>query len=880
MLGYINFLARIFKSLLGNGGKVLAMLNIDRLIKKTKSPLKKWLVCFCVAVLITVSIGAVNAANTPLTVQSANNGAQLVEKAKILYQEANYHEAIATLQKALKQYRSQQPPNLLQQGMVLNNLALAYQQLGQWQQVEENIAASGKIIKNLPESQEKTLLSAQAGDIQGNLQLATGKAQEAYETWQQGESSYSQLGDDSGVIRSLINQAQALQVLGFYRRGMTILEEVEGKLETQPNSLTKAVGLRSLGNLQFAVGNLSQAQQNLENSYQIAERFRSPGDMSAALFSLGNVAKSQYKYDKAISYYRQGAENAPNEIEEIRAQLNLLTLLIEQNQDYQGLLKEVRNKIVKLPANATAVSLKINYVSNFLQLYQPETDRQILIDAIAEAEQLGDKSAQAYGLKTLGRLYEFDGKWQPAREATQQALVIAQEINARDIAYQAQWQLGRLLTAQQQEESAIAAYQEAVNTLQSLRSDLVAVNPEIQFTFRENIEPIYREYVSLLLNSPKNKDNNLNIARNAIDSLQLAELENFFRATCLNAQPVVIDELTDQENSDTAIIYPIVLADRFETILKLPQEKLRHYSTPIDNARKTERILTRLTQSLTQKNSRETLPLAQQVYNWLIAPAADDLAASKVKTLVFVLDSPLRNIPMSVLHDGQQYLIEKYAVAITPGLQLLQPQAIAKQQLKALTGGLTAARGGFPPLEYVAEELKTIQSQVAETEQLIDRNFTEKALQAKIAQVPFLVVHLATHGQFSSQAEKTFILTWDDRINVNQFNQLLATGDRDEAIELLVLSACETLTGDDRAALGLAGVAVRAGARSTLATLWRVNDEATSLLMGQFYQQLGDKTQTITKAEALRQAQLALLKSDRFNLPNFWASYVLVGNWL
>ncbi|GAB4537515.1 MAG: hypothetical protein Tsb0014_26390 [Pleurocapsa sp.] len=859
------------------------MFNIDRLIKKTKSPLTslgKWLACFCVAVLITVSIGTANAANTPSTVQSANNGAQLVEQAKILYQEANYKQAIATLQSALKQYRSQQPPNLLQQGMVLNNLALAYQQLGQWQQVEESIAASGKIIENLPASQEKYLLSAQARDIRGNLQLATGKAQEAYETWQQAESSYSQLGDDSGVIRSLINQAQALQVLGFYRRGMTILEEVEGKLETQPNSLTKAVGLRSLGNLQFAVGNLSQAQRNLENSYQIAERFRSPGDMSAALLSLGNVAKSQYKYNRAIAYYRQAAENAPNEIEEIHAQLNLLTLLIEQNKDYKELLKEVRDKIVKLPANATAVSLKINYVSNFLQLYQPKIDRQILIDAIAEAEQLGDKSAQAYGLKTLGRLYELEGKWQPAREATQQALVIAQEINGRDIAYQAQWQLGRLLTAQQQEESAIAAYQEAVNTLQSLRSDLVAVNPEIQFTFRENIEPIYREYVSLLLNSPKNKDNNLNIARNAIDSLQLAELENFFRATCLNAQPVVLDELTDRENSDTAIIYPIVLADRFEIILKLPQEKLRHYSTPIDNAKKTERILARLAQSLTQRNSRETLPLAQQVYNWLIAPAADDLAASQVKTLVFVLDSPLRNIPMSVLHDGEQYLIEKYAIAITPGLQLLQPQAIAQQQLKALTGGLTAARGGFPPLEYVNEELKTIQSQVAETEQLLDRNFTEQALQDKIAQVPFPVVHLATHGQFSSQAEETFILTWDDRINVNQFNELLATGDRDEAIELLVLSACETLTGDERAALGLAGVAVRAGARSTLATLWRVNDEATSLLMGQFYRQLGDKSKTITKAEALRQAQLALLKSDRFNFPNFWASYVLVGNWL
>ena len=227
--------------------------------------------------------------------------------------------------------------------------------------------------------------------------------------------------------------------------------------------------------------------------------------------------------------------------------------------------------------------------------------------------------------------------------------------------------------------------------------------------------------------------------------------------------------------------------------------------------------------------------MAQQVYSWIIEPLAADLAASNLKTLVFVLDSSLRNIPMSVLHDGEQYLIEKYAVAITPGLQLIQPKAIASNQLQALTAGLTEAKFGFPPLEYVSQELETIQAQIAKTEQLVDRNFTNNALRAKIEKIPFPIVHLATHGQFSSQAEDTFILTWDNRLNVNQLSNLLQVSNQDseQAIELLVLSACETLAGDRRAALGLAGVAIKAGARSTLATLWRVNDEATSSLMGE-----------------------------------------------
>ena len=237
---------------------------------------------------------------------------------------------------------------------------------------------------------------------------------------------------------------------------------------------------------------------------------------------------------------------------------------------------------------------------------------------------------------------------------------------------------------------------------------------------------------------------------------------------------------------------------------------------------------------------------------------------------------------MSVLHDGQQYLIEKYAIALSPGLQLIEPQAIAQQQLRALIAGLTEARAGFAPLKYVVDELNTVQSQVTETERLLDSDFTSTAFQAQINQLPFPVVHLATHGQFSSQAENTFLLTWNDRINVNQLNSLLRSRNprEEEALELLVLSACETLTGDRRAALGLAGIAIRAGARSTLATLWRVNDEATALLMGEFYQELASQNTSSTKAEALRHAQLTLLQNSRFNRPHFWAPYVLVGNWL
>jgi CHAT domain-containing protein len=273
------------------------------------------------------------------------------------------------------------------------------------------------------------------------------------------------------------------------------------------------------------------------------------------------------------------------------------------------------------------------------------------------------------------------------------------------------------------------------------------------------------------------------------------------------------------------------------------------------------------------------LRLSQQVYDWLIRPVETLLAESEVKTLVFVPDGSLRNLPMAALYDGKQYLVEKYSIALSQGLQLLQPRSLIREQLKALTAGLTESRQGFPALPGVASELNQIASEVR-SELLLNQQFTKKILEDQIQTTSFPIIHLATHGQFSSKAEETFLLTWDGRIDVKDLDRLLRTRERENInpIELLVLSACQTATGDKRATLGLAGLAVRSGARSTLATLWSVEDRSTARLMTEFYREL---TQTeVSKAEALRQAQLTLLKKSNYQHPFYWAPFILIGNWL
>jgi CHAT domain-containing protein len=615
--------------------------------------------------------------------------------------------------------------------------------------------------------------------------------------------------------------------------------------------------------------------------------------MSAAFFSLGNTARTQEDTKAALKFYQQAVGTAGStpsnslQITKIQAQLNQLSLLLEtkQWQDAQALWPQIQSEIPKLPSSRTAVYAKINFAQSLALLRQATTAdalsdldiAQLLVAAVKQSKSLSDQRSISYALGSLGGLYEQTQQWSDAKDLTQQALLLTQAINAPDIAYRWQWQLGRLLKEQGDIPGAIAAYTEAVNTLQSLRGDLVAINPNVQFSFRESVEPVYRQLVGLLLESTDTKSvqKNLTQARNVFESLQQAELVNFFRETCIDTRPVQIDSIDQQ----AAVIYPVILPDRLEVILSLPNQKLRHYATPLPQEQ-VEGIAIQLRQLLFQRTNSQSLPLSQQVYNWLIRPAEADLTRSKVKTLVFVLDGALRNIPMATLHDGKQYLMEKYAIALTPGLALLESHPLARGRLKALTAGISKPHQGYPALTYVEPELKQILSRIP-GKALLNQKFTDATLQQEISEEPFSIVHIASHGQFSSKSEETFILTWDDRIRVGELNNLLRTTDRRQSnpIELLVLSACETAKGDNRAALGLAGVAVRAGARSTLATLWSVEDEVTASFMSRFYQELANAT--VTKAEALRRAQTSILQNPKYKQrPYYWASYVLVGNWL
>ncbi|KAF3889711.1 MULTISPECIES: CHAT domain-containing protein [Nostocales] len=906
---------------------------------------------FLAALLFTLStISPVIAkVSVPISIaQAQQEPKQLTQKASELYRNGKFEESATVWEQLANIFATQ--GDSLNQAMAFSNLSLTYQQFGQWNLAEKVLRDSLKILENQPDNQEKLKIYAQSLDIQGNLQSELGQLANALKSWQEATKIYSKLNEPDKLAQSKINQAQAMQDIGLYNSSCdTLLEvlaqeidiqncqklrelsqqELEQKLTkvSKNSSLPILVGLRSLGELFRFQGQPEFAETILNTSINLAQKLNSPWEQAAVYLSMGNTLRDIAKGKKsrgeiqdyeqrALSYYNKAILLSPLLITRQQAQLNRLNLLLksEEFQQAEQLWRSLEPQIMSLPPSRTGVYLQINFAHNFVELAQTglftkansqlptlnEVDR-VLSRAVEQSRSLGDKRSEAYALGYRGNLYMTHSiqNLPQAEELTKQALRIASTFDSPDVSYQFFWQLGQIRRQRGDIKDAIAAYTKAYDALQSLRNDLVALNPEVQFSFQNTVEPVYRELVELdleyaksLKSTGKNRESQelLVQARNVIESLQLAELNNFFKEACVEEKSKQIDSI----DRTAAVVYTIVLQNRLEVILSLPNQEqpTLSFHTYEFKPGEFEDTVDKVQRSLTDPNSIESdwRVYYKKLYDWLIQPIETELKNSKVTTLAFVLDADLRNLPMSILYDGEQYLLQKYAIALTPGLQLVDPKPIAKVDLKVFTAGLSKIREGFEPhkdfkaLNYVERELEQIKQIGLSDRLILNEKFTSTQLKKEIfaSRIPPLV-HLATHGEFSSKASETFILAWDERISVKRLGDLLRDARlyQSRPIELLVLSACATASGDKRAALGLAGVAVRSGARSTIATLWPVVDQTTTQIMGEFYSQLEQAKKTnLSKAQALRKAQLAFIdKYEKYRHPHFWAPFVLVGNW-
>jgi CHAT domain-containing protein/Tfp pilus assembly protein PilF len=722
-----------------------------------------------------------------------------------------------------------------------------------------------------------------------------GNLEQAVSSWTEANRLYAAQRSADGQIRALTRLSSAQAGLGQYRQAATALETALDLANRSGDAKRIASVRAALGNVYIAVGPPDTAEGHLRSALAAARQQQDPGLVATILNNLGNLLVVQQKPAEAVAAYRESIALATGEQHRVlraRGRVNVAAALRQTAPgDAKQLLDEAFDDLkAATPSHEMAfalVSLGLAY-RDLAPALPAMRDALILQSGTAlnaagtAAETIGDRRTASYAWGYLGGLYETERRYSEALDLTRKAVFAAQQANAPESLYRWQWQGGRLLRQLGSGDDAIAAYRRAVTTLQAIRPELsVAYGSAPTSSFRDSLGPLYFELVDLLLRRASTLQRREEIApylteaRETVELFKVAELRDFFRDDCVDTALSKVTKL-DVVSQTAVVIYPILLPDRTELLLSLPGG-LRSVVVPVGLEAMTNEVR-QFRRKLEKRTTREYLPHARKLYDWLIRPLEADLAAAGVDTLVFVPDGPLRTIPMAALHDGKQFLVAKYATAITPGLNLTDPRPIQREKVKVLAVGVTEAVQGFAPLPSVAGELEALRT-LFNTTTLLNEQFVIANLEKELREQQFTILHVASHGQFENDPAKTFLLAFDGKVTMDRLDQFIGLLKfRDEPLELLTLSACDSAEGDDRAALGLAGIAIKAGARSAVATFWQVHDEVAAELVTEFYRGLRDPA--ISRASALRKAQQKILTDPRFEHPGFWAPFLMINSWL
>ncbi|HEX2565830.1 MAG TPA: CHAT domain-containing protein [Burkholderiales bacterium] len=692
--------------------------------------------------------------------------------------------------------------------------------------------------------------------------------------------------------QSLAREAAELQLLGFRRQAIERLERAASLTAGRPDARPIAAGvLGALGQAYLKAGQSEQALPKLQEALELARAERQPALMAAALNDMGQLYGATARRAEAMTAYRESmtrAGEASSPLTFAAAATNAALLAAPTDPSAAAALLDQAGARLEAAGDAREADFaRIRAAQVWRSLQLPNADPRslerphaLLTRALRSAEARDDALATSYAAGRLGELYGVAGRGEEALGLTRRAVRAAQRARADESLYLWSWQAARLLASRGEREAALAAYRRALESLHAVRQDMILELRATHRSWRAEVGPLFLEYAELLLRREAGQgvaQSRLREARDVVEQLKAVELEDYFQDNCVAAQ-LATQKGIDQMAPRTAVLYPILLPERLELLVGL-EDGIHQVTLPVAAAALSEDAHG-LRRRLEKRTTSEYLPFSRRLYASLFQPIEALLAEHKVETLVFVPDGALRGVPLGALYDGKRYLVERFAFATAPGLTLVDPRPLSeKGEAQVLLSGLTESVQNFPALPFVAEELKGLQAIFAGGRQLRDRDFSVPGFKQELRGKSYSIVHIASHGEFDSDPRKSFLLTWDGRLDMDGLEAVMKqVRFRDEPVELLTLSACRTAAGDDRASLGLAGVAVKAGARSVLATLWYVNDQASSLLVNDFYRQLREGS--ASKAKALQAAQRAVLSDRRFRHPGYWAPFLLIGNWL
>lgn len=693
--------------------------------------------------------------------------------------------------------------------------------------------------------------------------------------------------------------------------------ELQARLERSTEPLARARAAAALGAAQLELDRQDDAARTLRLALRgpLPERER-----AAVLLDLGHLALTQGRPADADAAWRDAAALAPADLDlALAAELNRLRL--PGAADRSARLRAALERSGRIADAAARARLALNVAAQAGTLEPADAafTWRALEQGRALALQAGDARLAAEAYEGLAALYEARQRPGEALRLTEAGIAEARRGGARERLMQLEGLAARLALRLGDADRALAAYRRAVEHAEAVRSDIPVRYQDGRSSFRDTLEPLYLGLTDLLLRRadtvpPEGRGDLLREARDTVELIKQTELEDWLRSRC----GAEARRGAWRPPPGSALLHPIILPDRLELLVETSAGLTRR-STAIAGAQLRDEVLA----FVAALRDRQPLQArAEGLHAALIAPLQALLAAERIDTLVIVPDGVLRLLPFAALHDGRQWLVQRYAVATVPALALTPlprqgraplagllagmaepgpvldklPPALVDSVLEAgeatRQGGAAApaaspSRAAGPERNALLREALALPGVRGEVEALtrvlpgpvlLDGAFTLAALKAQMRVRAPPVVHIASHGVFGASTESTFLMTYDELLTLDGLASLLRDGrPREAPIELLTLSACQTAEGDDRAPLGMSGTALKARARSVLGTLWPVEDEAARTVMEGFYRHLAEGR--LSRAAALREAQLALLAQPRRGHPFFWAPFALIGDW-
>ncbi|WP_271253912.1 CHAT domain-containing protein [Pseudanabaena sp. Chao 1811] len=847
---------------------------------------------------------------------------RLLEQGNQLNRVSKFREALPIFERSLQIYR--EIKNRKGESNALNNIGNAYSSLGKYQKSIEYHQQSLAIAQEIGDRNNQ-------GNSLANLGVAyylLGQYTKAIEYHEQALAIKKQTGDRYGEGRSLGNLGNAYNLLGqypkaidYYQKCLPILKQIGDRDGESDLYIALGIAYDGLGKYQTAI---EQYQKALVIKKQINDR----NGEADALNTLGGAYDSLGQYQKAIDYYQQsltikkqvgarsGEADTLNNLGIVHNSLRQYPKAIGYFQQALVIAREVGNRYTE---GRTLNNLGISYRA----LGDSQRAVAYYQQSLEIAKQIGDRDGIRTALSSLGTAYNALGQVDQAFDYHQQALATAIQMGNRAGEGSALSQLGYLFSQQGQPELAILFYKRSINVREAIRKDIRGLSKEDQKSYLSTIESSYRRLADLLL-----KQGRVMEALQVIDLLKVQELEDYLKnikgtdRTLRGIQLLDVEqafirdvstvkfaqiaELNRQLASQiqqipqaeinkvpdylkqipqrTVLFYPLILDDRLELIL-FSQNQPPISRTVNIKQDDLKTLIENFKSSLLDTGSEDFKEPAIQLYQLLIKPIETELKQANTETILYAPDGLLRYIPLSALYeakpsDGKHWLIEKYRISNLIAYSLSDFTSKAKMQPSILAGAFggkgNEKKFGQAGLPATIQEVQAIANSFQNSITLKEEQFSRKEFESRLKN--HNILHLATHAEFNTGTPDTSFIIFGngDKIRLNEISDWDIPN-----VDLIILSACQTgigALGEGVEILGFGYQVQKAGAKSAIASLWKVDDTGTQLLMDAFYKEL--QKGNIPIAEALRRSQISLIKSSNYNHPYFWSAFFAIGNGL